>query len=234
MVRLLSIVPFPARGTSLACWRPVIARPVPEDGGDAGSCWAARRFGPGLSGRARWSRSEMARSSQRDGWFSDEGAVRSTPMVCGIQEPHRRVCDMVRKLVGESLRRMASVGWAALLAVLLALFAGAPRSQAYEERSPEPTADYASLLAARDSVGTMIDRVVRVIGGPAHESIRVSRAPARFKYWYAGDSANGWAYRIVVSDTLGRWRRLRQHVRRRAGLRGNRHAGSETNGRCAP
>jgi len=98
-------------------------------------------------------------------------------------------------------RKTIPVWPAAVLAVVLALVAGGRPGNAYEERGLEPTADYATLDAARDSIGKMVDRIVRQIGGPKHKAIRVSRSPARFKYWYAGDSANGWGYKIVVSDT---------------------------------
>ena len=72
---------------------------------------------------------------------------------------------------------------------------------AYEERSPEPTADYPSLEAARDSIGQMIDSVVRSIGRPHGDRIGLSRERTRFKYWYAGDSTDAWTYRIVVPDS---------------------------------
>ena len=87
------------------------------------------------------------------------------------------------------------------LAVSLAALSAVPHARAYEERGLEPTADYPSLPVARDSIGKIIDRVVVGIGGPKHKSIRVSRTTARFRYWYARDTTDGWVYTIVVSDT---------------------------------
>jgi len=107
----------------------------------------------------------------------------------------------VRKGCWKLMRKNVPVCGAALLAIVIALMGGASGGLAYEERDVEPKVDYPSLLAARDSIGAMINRVVRDIGGPAHKAIHVSRGPTRFKYWYAGDSADGWAFRIVVSDT---------------------------------
>jgi hypothetical protein len=70
-------------------------------------------------------------------------------------------------------------------------------SLAEEQENPQPTVDYASLDAARDSIGVMLRRCVN----PADSAVRVSMGPARFKYWYAADSVDGWAFHIVVTDT---------------------------------
>ena len=86
------------------------------------------------------------------------------------------------------------------IAIALALSAGAPPAPAYEERAPEPTASYPSLETTRDSLGVLIGRVVREISGPHGKAFEVSRKPTRFGYWYAGDSARGWVYDIVVKD----------------------------------
>lgn len=88
----------------------------------------------------------------------------------------------------------------------LLLFLGATAllaatSRAYEERSPDPTADYPSFETARDSVGAMVERAVRSIARPQGSKIQVSRAKERFKYWYAGDSTDAWVFRIVVTDS---------------------------------
>jgi len=66
-----------------------------------------------------------------------------------------------------------------------------------EQENRDPTVDYASLEIARDSIGAMVRRSVN----PAAPSIRVSMAPAGFRYWYAADSVDGWAFHIVVTDT---------------------------------
>ena len=72
---------------------------------------------------------------------------------------------------------------------------------AYEERSPEPTADYPTFEAARDSIGAMIERVVRSTAHAHGSAIQLSRVKSRFKYWYAGDSTDSWEFRIVVTDS---------------------------------
>jgi len=104
------------------------------------------------------------------------------------------------KIASWTSRHVSRTRSVALLAALLALTAGDTRSHAYEERAPEPTADYASLSAARDALGSMIERAVRETTGPKNQPVHLSRARVRFKYWYAGDSTDAWAYRIVVSD----------------------------------
>jgi hypothetical protein len=86
-------------------------------------------------------------------------------------------------------------------AATLALSAGAPPAPAYEERAPEPTAAYPSLDVARDSLGLLIGRVVREVGGPGSKTIGYTRRPVRFGYWYASDSTKGWEYDIVVKDS---------------------------------
>ena len=91
----------------------------------------------------------------------------------------------------------AAVGGVAV-ALLIGVLAASGR--AYEDRAPEPTAEYPTLEAARDSVGAMIQRVVGATANPKGEAVQLSRARARFKYWYAGDSTDAWVYRIVVTD----------------------------------
>lgn len=68
---------------------------------------------------------------------------------------------------------------------------------ASERENPQPTADYPSLDAARDSIGAMVHRSVNL----TDPAVRVNGGPARFKYWYGADSADGWAFHIVVTDT---------------------------------
>jgi hypothetical protein len=70
-------------------------------------------------------------------------------------------------------------------------------SLASEQENPQPTVDYPSLDVARDSIGALVRRCLN----PADPAVRVSMGPARFKYWYAADSADGWAFHIVVTDT---------------------------------
>lgn len=105
-------------------------------------------------------------------------------------------------LAGRSSKRKRwPVGLAIGFAAVLALAAGGPRSQAYEERGPEPTADYKSFRDARDAVWKIVNRVVHDIGGPRDKSIRVKRGPGVFRYWYARDSVESYVYTIVISDT---------------------------------
>ncbi|HEU4726049.1 MAG TPA: hypothetical protein VFU59_12255 [Candidatus Eisenbacteria bacterium] len=85
------------------------------------------------------------------------------------------------------------------VALVGAMWAGSV--PAYEERAPEPTADYPTLAAARDSVGAMIERVVRATASRGGKPIRLSRERSRFQYWYArGDSVDAWTFRLVVTD----------------------------------
>lgn len=65
------------------------------------------------------------------------------------------------------------------------------------EQQPQPTIDYSTARIARDSIEAIVRRSV----SPANPAIRVSGGPARFKYWYAADSVDGWAFHIVVADT---------------------------------
>jgi hypothetical protein len=62
---------------------------------------------------------------------------------------------------------------------------------------PKPTAHYASLEAARDSIGAIISRCVSL----ADTAIHVSRERVTFEYLYAKGTAKGWAYHIIVNDT---------------------------------
>ncbi|HJW15028.1 MAG TPA: hypothetical protein VJ776_10035, partial [Thermoanaerobaculia bacterium] len=86
------------------------------------------------------------------------------------------------------------------LAATLALAAGGPKSHAYEERGLEPTADYKSIVSAREAVWKIVNRVVKEIGGP-RKAIRVERHRGMFHYWYARDSVASSIYTIVVTDT---------------------------------
>jgi hypothetical protein len=86
-----------------------------------------------------------------------------------------------------------------LLGFVLAM-AGAgivPAAASGEPWPPEPTARYASLEAARDSIGAMVSRCV----SRADTAIHVSREPVTFEYLYAKATARGWAFHITVNDT---------------------------------
>ena len=87
------------------------------------------------------------------------------------------------------------------LAVSLAFSAGAPPAPAYEERAPDPTASHPSLDVARDSLGVLVERVVRELARPHGRAYGVTRRPIRFGYWYAGDSTSGWEYEIVAKGS---------------------------------
>ena len=67
-------------------------------------------------------------------------------------------------------------------------------SLATERESQRPTVDYPSLVIARDSVGAIVRRAVK-------PSVRLNGAPARFAYWYAADSVDGWAFHFAVTDS---------------------------------
>ncbi len=77
------------------------------------------------------------------------------------------------------------------------LVSGAGASFAAEEWPPQPTARYASLEAARDSIGAIVARCV----SRADTAIHVSREPVTFDYLYVKASARGWAFHITVNDT---------------------------------
>jgi hypothetical protein len=63
--------------------------------------------------------------------------------------------------------------------------------------TPEPTANYLSLEAVRDSIGALLRRLV----SPADTAIHLRREAVTFQYWYAKAKARGWAYHIEVRDT---------------------------------
>lgn len=65
------------------------------------------------------------------------------------------------------------------------------------EQHLEPTVDYPSFDIARDSIEAITRRAVN----PNQRTIRLSGGPARFKYWYAADSVDGWAFHVTVADT---------------------------------
>lgn len=114
-----------------------------------------------------------------------------------------------RKRADES-RMTAIVRYMPLLALLLVLAPicarnsagsqGAPPSAtipASEQENLEPTVDYPSLDAARDSIGAMVHRSVNY----SNPAVRVNAGRVRFKYLYAPDSVDGWAFHIAVTDT---------------------------------
>jgi hypothetical protein len=88
-----------------------------------------------------------------------------------------------------------------LLGFALALAVGGPGSSAAAEEwpQPKPTAHYASLEAARDSIGAMVTRCV----SHADTAVHVSREAVTFEYLYARATARGWAFHITVNDTTG-------------------------------
>jgi hypothetical protein len=62
-----------------------------------------------------------------------------------------------------------------------------------------PAVDYPSLIAARDSVESLIRHSVDLSAATTHMTL----APVHFKYWYAQGAADGWAFHITVGDTNG-------------------------------
>jgi hypothetical protein len=60
-----------------------------------------------------------------------------------------------------------------------------------------PTVAYASLAAARDSIGAIVSKSY----SHADTAIHVSREAATFEYIYAKTKASGWAFHVVVTDT---------------------------------
>jgi len=65
------------------------------------------------------------------------------------------------------------------------------------EHRMEPTVDYPSFEIARDSIGAITRRSVK----PNQRTVRLSGGPARFKYLFAADSVDGWAFHVTVADT---------------------------------
>lgn len=90
---------------------------------------------------------------------------------------------------------MTSCGFVLLLAAV------APRARAAEEwppKQPESKVSYASLAAARDSIGAIVSRCT----SHADTAVHVSREPITFEYLYSKGTAKGWAYHMTVTDTL--------------------------------
>jgi hypothetical protein len=76
--------------------------------------------------------------------------------------------------------------------------AGRESVRAYvEPPPPRPTARYASLEAARDSVDAILHRFLDL----GDTAIHVSRERVTFDYIYAKASASAWAIRVIVNDT---------------------------------
>jgi len=80
------------------------------------------------------------------------------------------------------------------LFLLALLGAGSPRAETWP---PQPTVRYASLEAARDSIGAMVHRSV----SRADSAVHVSQDPVSFEYLYAKATAKGWAFHVVVNDS---------------------------------
>jgi hypothetical protein len=70
----------------------------------------------------------------------------------------------------------------------------APLQPAEPDRPREPTARYASLEAARDSIGALVRRCI----GPLSATVHVSRDTVTFEYIYTKASARGWVFRVVL------------------------------------
>ena len=71
-------------------------------------------------------------------------------------------------------------------------------AQAPPSEAPrEPTAEYASLEAVRDTIAA----IVRSAAGVADTAIHLRREPVQFKYHFAAGFGAGWAFHIVVNDT---------------------------------
>ncbi len=90
-----------------------------------------------------------------------------------------------------------------ILACLLGLLVSAPgaspaKGETWPPPQPEPRAHYASLEAARDSIGAMVSRWCR---SHPDTAIHVSREPVTFDYLYAKAKGKGWAYHVTVNDT---------------------------------
>ncbi len=88
----------------------------------------------------------------------------------------------------------------AQLALALLLATVAPQVGAEEEwppKQPESKVGFASLAAARDSIGAIVSRST----SHADTAIHVSREPVTFEYLYSKGTAKGWAYHMTVTDT---------------------------------
>jgi|SRR5712671_3866 len=99
----------------------------------------------------------------------------------------------------DSLRRSAAQPQPA--ARILVMAAGRPVSGSAAdippEQAPVPTVGYASLEAARDSIGAIVSRTI----GGADTAFHVSRQAVTFDYIYAKAKAHGWALHFAVTDT---------------------------------
>lgn len=84
---------------------------------------------------------------------------------------------------------------------LIRAFSTAPRETIRlsppDAPAAEPTARYASLTAARDTIEAILLRSIR-LGDPA---IRVTREAVQFRYLYARATTVGWAIHVAVTDT---------------------------------
>jgi hypothetical protein len=76
----------------------------------------------------------------------------------------------------------------------------APASAPEAPWPPVPTARYASLEAARDSVGVIVRRCISPADTATHLSGPV---PVSFDYMYSNKKGRGWAYTVTVTDTSG-------------------------------
>jgi len=88
-------------------------------------------------------------------------------------------------------------GIAATLLATLALAIPAA-GEIWPPPQPKPTVGYASLEAARDSIGAMVTRWCR---SHPDTAIHYSRAMVTFDYLYARAKGKGWAHTVTVNDT---------------------------------
>jgi hypothetical protein len=87
---------------------------------------------------------------------------------------------------------------ACFLAVILATVALEVRAEEdWPPKQPESKVHYASLEAARDSIGAIVSRCY----SHADTAVHVSREPVTFEYLYAKGTGKGWAYHMTVTDT---------------------------------
>ena len=104
---------------------------------------------------------------------------------------------------GEGFREPADNGivkWTRNCLFVLLLATPAIQARAAEEwppKQPESKVKYASLEAARDSIGAIVSRCY----SHADTAVHVSREAVTFEYLYAKGTAKGWATHITVTDT---------------------------------
>jgi hypothetical protein len=110
-----------------------------------------------------------------------------------------RLAGAEQPLIADTLHQPATQGRP--VARVLVMPAGGSASEPATGGPPllsgVPTAAYASLEAARDSIGAIVSRSF----SHADTSIHVSREAVTFDYVYAKTKTPGWAFHVVVTDT---------------------------------